>query len=113
MAMYGREFTGAWPTLVVVLLTAGVVAVTNPVGYVLAASNRLWLGFLMNTGWATVFLGATLLLVDRGALGVAEARLIGYLVHSIWTVKFALDFVRKGKPGPSASPTPSASPPPT
>lgn len=97
MRMYGPDFAGAWPTLVVVLVTAGVVAVTNPVGYVLAASDRLWLGFLMNSGWATVFLGATLLLAHWGALGVASARLIGYVAHAGWTAWFAVRFVRRGR----------------
>lgn len=96
MRLYGPGFAGAWPTLVVVLVTAGVVALTNPVGYVLAASDRLWLGFLMNSGWAAVLLGATLLLVRWGALGVASARLVAYLVHAGWSAWFALRFVRRG-----------------
>ncbi len=94
MGMYGPEFRAAWPTLVVVLVTAGLVAVTNPVGNVLAASGRLWLGFVMNSGWAVAFLGATLLLVEWGALGVATARLIAYVVHAVWTVGFAGAFIR-------------------
>ncbi len=94
MAMYGAAFGAAWPTLIVVLVTAGLVAVTNPVGNVLAASNRLWLGFLMNSGWAAVFLGATLVLVKWGALGVAGARLVAYVVHAVWTLWFAAAFVR-------------------
>jgi O-antigen/teichoic acid export membrane protein len=95
MGLYGPGFAAAWPTLVVVLVTAGVVALTNPVGSVLAASGRLWLGFLMNAGWAAVFLGATLLLVDRGAFGVATARLIAYVVHAAWTFAFAATFLRR------------------
>jgi O-antigen/teichoic acid export membrane protein len=94
MGMYGKGFGGAWPVLVVVLVTSGVVAVTNPVGSVLAASGRVWLAFLMNSGWAAVFLGATVALVNRGALGVASARLIGYIVHAVWTFWFAVTFVR-------------------
>ncbi len=94
MRMYGPGFADAWPTLVVVLATAGVVAITNPVGYVLAASSRLWLGFVMNSGWAAVFLGATFALVSWGALGLATGRLVGYLVHALWTAWFAVSFVR-------------------
>lgn len=96
MRLYGPGFAGAWPTLVAVLVTAGVVALTNPVGYVLAASDRLWLGFLMNSGWAAVLLGTTVLLVRWGALGVASARLVAYLVHAGWSAWFALRFVRRG-----------------
>lgn len=94
MGMYGPSFGAAWPTLVVVLVTAGVVAVLNPVGSLLAAANRVWLGFWMNTGWAVVLLGTTVLLVRSGAIGVAVARLIAYGVHTIWTVWFAVAFLR-------------------
>jgi O-antigen/teichoic acid export membrane protein len=95
MRLYGPAFADAWPTLVVVLLTAGLVAITNPVGYVLAASERVWLGFFMNAGWAVVFLAATSALVGWGALGLSTARLVGYGVHAIWSVWFAVAFIRR------------------
>jgi O-antigen/teichoic acid export membrane protein len=99
MGLYGPGFAGEWPALVAALATAGLVAVTNPVGSVLAASGRLWLGFAMNAGWAAVFLGMTALLVPWGAAGVATARLVAYAVHAVWTFAFAAWFVR-------ASPSP-------
>jgi O-antigen/teichoic acid export membrane protein len=94
MGMYGPGFAEAWPTFSLVLATAGVVAIANPIGYVLAASGRLWLGFAMNSGWAAIFLGATVALAGRGAFGIAGARLIAYLAHAVWTVWFALAFLR-------------------
>jgi O-antigen/teichoic acid export membrane protein len=94
MGMYGEGFRAAWPTLAVALGTAGVVAVTNPVGSVLAASGRLWLGFAMNAGWAAVFLAGTAALVRFGALGVASARLVAYGVHAGWTFWFAARYLR-------------------
>ena len=97
MRAYGPGFASAWPTLVVALVTAGLVAVTNPVGSVLGASGRLWLGFFMNSGWAAVFLGATMLLVKWGALGVAAARLVAYAVHAVWTLWFALNLLRANR----------------
>ena len=97
MEMYGKEFGAAWHTLVVVLLTAGLVAATTPVGNLFAAADRLWLAFLMNSGWAALFLGSTTFLVKWGALGVASARLFAYVIHVGWTVWFALSFVRGGK----------------
>jgi O-antigen/teichoic acid export membrane protein len=104
MRAYGPSFSAAWPTLVVVLGTAGVVVVLNPIGYLLAATNRLWLGFWMNAGWAVVLLAATVLLVHSGAFGVASARLIAYLVHAIWTVWFAVAFLRPAQLAHSAVP---------
>jgi len=97
MEMYGKEFGAAWHTLVVVLITAGLVAATTPVGNLFAAAERLWLAVLMNSGWAILFLVATLFLVKWGALGVATARLIAYVIHVGWTLWFALSFLRAGK----------------
>jgi O-antigen/teichoic acid export membrane protein len=101
MGAYGPGFASAWPTLIVALVTAGLVAVTNPVGSVLGASGRLWLGFFMNLGWAVVFLGATLVLVKWGALGVATARLVGYAVHSVSTLWFDVTLLRATRPASS------------
>ena len=104
MRMYGPSFAAAWPTLLVVLVTAGVVVALNPVGNLLGATNRLWLGFWMNAGWAVVMLAATVLLVRWGAFGVALARLVAYGVHAIWTVWFAVAFLRPARAARSAAP---------
>jgi hypothetical protein len=60
-----------------------------PVAQIIAASGRMWTGLLMNIGWGVVFLLGTLLLLDRGSLGVAAARALGYVAHSTWTFGFA------------------------
>lgn len=103
MSLYGDEFVASWSTLTVVLLTAGVVAATNPVGYILTAADRLWLAFVMNAGWAAVLLAATYALVKFGALGVASARLLAYVVHATWTIWYAYYFLRKGLKTPAAT----------
>jgi len=90
MGLYGAGFGDGWPTLVVVLLTAGLVSAQTPVGQIIAASGRMWLGFLMNTGWALVFIIATFLLTDMGALGLASARAFAYVLHATWTFGFAI-----------------------
>jgi O-antigen/teichoic acid export membrane protein len=89
MRLYGEGFAGGWPTLVVVLLTASLFSVQAPVAQIIAASGRMWTGLLMNIGWGVVFLLGTLLLLDRGSLGVAAARALGYVAHSTWTFGFA------------------------
>jgi O-antigen/teichoic acid export membrane protein len=89
MAWYGPAFREAWPTLIVILVTAGLLAVLNPVGQVIAALGRMWAGTLMNLGWAASFLLLTFLLVPWGALGLAWARLTAYLLHAVWTLAFA------------------------
>jgi O-antigen/teichoic acid export membrane protein len=96
MRMYGREYSHAWLTLVLVTVTAGVLAVLMPVGDLIAASGRMWVGLFMNLGWAVVLLASTAFLVHRGfgAAGLAAARLFAYLIHAAWTSIFAYHVIR-------------------
>lgn len=94
MSLYGEGFRSGWPTLVVVLLTTGLLAVQTPVGQIIAASGKMWIGFAMNMGWAITLITGTLLLVDFGSLGLASARAISYVVHATWTFGFAIWLMR-------------------
>jgi len=95
MASYGNGFRNAWPTMIVVLLTAGVLGIQTPVGQIIIAAGRMWLGALMNLGWGLAFLTGTVLLIHRGAFGLATARLLAYLLHALWTLGFALATIRR------------------
>jgi len=94
MRFYGEGFGSGYLTLIVVLVTAGLLAVQAPIGHIIAASGRMWMGFLMNTGWALLFVGLSYLLVRFGALGIALARLGAYLLHATWTFGFAYLYLR-------------------
>jgi len=94
MRMYGAGYGQAWLTLIVAVWTAAIMGIITPVGDVIAASGRMWLGLLTNAGWAAVFLSATLFLVHLGSLGLASSRLIAYVVHAIWTVVIAQLIIR-------------------
>jgi len=95
MSSYGPGFGEAWPTLVVVLVTAALLAIQTPVGQIIAASGRMWLGALMNAGWAVCFIGLTWGFVHWGAFGLAGARLGAYLVHASWTFAFAAYLLKR------------------
>jgi O-antigen/teichoic acid export membrane protein len=95
MASYGPGFRNAWPTMMIVLVTAGVLGIQTPVGQIIIAAGRMWLGALMNLGWGVVFIIGTLLLIHRGAFGLATARLIAYLLHALWTLGFGLATIRR------------------
>ena len=95
MSLYGESFRSGWPTLVVVLLTAGLLAVQMPVGQIIAASGKMWIGFAINFGWALTFIVSTLLLLDIGSLGLAIARAVGYILHTIWVFGFAYYLLAK------------------
>jgi O-antigen/teichoic acid export membrane protein len=94
MNLYGDGFSSGWPTLVVVLLTAALLAVQTPVGQIITASGRMWIGFAMNAGWALTFIISTLLLLDLGSLGLAIARAVGYTLHTTWVSVFAIWLIR-------------------
>jgi O-antigen/teichoic acid export membrane protein len=96
MNLYGAGFSNGWPTLVVVLLTAGLLSVQTPVGQIMAASGKMWIGFIMNAGWALTFILGTLLLLDLGSLGLAASRAIAYVFHATWTFGFAFWLIGKG-----------------
>jgi O-antigen/teichoic acid export membrane protein len=104
MRLCGPSFVEAWPTLIVCFLTAGILSLLTPISQVLAATGRMWTGFLMNTGWAITFVVFTWLLVERGALGLALARLIAYALHAAWTCAYAVYLLRtlKDTPWPGA-----------
>lgn len=95
MALYGPEFRGGWPTLMVVLLTAALLAVQAPVAQLIIAQGHMWVAFLMNLGWALVFVGLNYLWRDAGAWGMASARGVAYLVHTLWTVAYAFIALRR------------------
>jgi len=96
MASYGRGFGGSWLTLCFVLVTAAVLAVQVPVGQIIVAAGRMWLGALMNLGWGMCFIALTWAFLSWGALGLACARLIAYLLHATWTFLFAFHLIRSG-----------------
>jgi O-antigen/teichoic acid export membrane protein len=105
MRVYGSAYGHAGSTLVLVVLTAGLFAVLMPVGDVIAASGRMWLGCAMNLGWALVFIVTTLCFVGSGSVGLAGARLIAYAVHAVWTLFFACRIIRqaRARSGPESS----------
>jgi O-antigen/teichoic acid export membrane protein len=95
MTLYGEKFADGWPTLIIVLMTAGLLAAQTPVGQIIAASGRMWIGFAMNMGWALTFVVSTLLFVDHGSIGLASARMLSYIIHATWTFGFAIWLIRK------------------
>jgi O-antigen/teichoic acid export membrane protein len=95
MRLYGEGYKSGWPTLVVVLLTTGLLAIQSPVGQIIAALGKMWIGFAMNMGWAVAFVLATILLIKLGSLGLATARAVAYMFHTLWVFGFVVWLIRK------------------
>lgn len=83
MRAYGAGFHDSSATLVVVLVTAGLMAVQTPAIYIVSAAGSMWLLLVTYLMWSLVFIGMTVGTVQWGALGLASSRLAAYVVHSI------------------------------
>jgi O-antigen/teichoic acid export membrane protein len=95
MGLYGEGFRNGWPTLILLLLSAAVLAPQQSVWSLIAASENMWLGFAMNVAWAFAIVAGTMLLRTHGSVGVATARLASHMLHATWTSAFAVWFVRR------------------
>lgn len=98
MSMYGPGFeTGAnifqLMMLVSVLLSAGLV-----VGTLLTSTGAMWTGLVFNGIWAVIMIGTAVLAVPRyGALGLALAYALSYLIHTAIQFLYFQVYVRNSK----------------
>ena len=88
MRGYGESFVEGHWTVVLSVATAALLAMMTPVGHLISASGRMWVGFWMNAGWGATMLVASWWMVRWGAEGLAAARLIAYVLHAVWTFGF-------------------------
>ena len=84
MGMYGDAYISEWPVLAVAVAAGVVSAICVPVGQTLAAKGHMWMGWLMNIGWAAIYIGVSYSLIEFGALGVAGGMAVAYLCHLGW-----------------------------
>lgn len=96
MGLYGPEFANRGTVLIWVALMIGLLAIETPVGKVLVASGKMWMGAIMNLGWGIALLVPAWFFLNRGwgADGLALAYLIAYSVHGIWTLGYAFQILR-------------------
>jgi O-antigen/teichoic acid export membrane protein len=84
MRFYGAQFADAWPTLIAVLLAAGLQALQTPIFDFMIAKGRMWTTLWLLAAWAATLLAVTALLVRWGAFGLASARLVAYIASTCW-----------------------------
>lgn len=89
LSLYGPDFRNGSMVLIIAVFTAALLAAQTPVGNIIAATSRMWLGMLMNIGWAAIYIATAFLLLERGASGVIIGLGLAYVVHAIWTFWFA------------------------
>ncbi|MBP7936777.1 MAG: oligosaccharide flippase family protein [Phycisphaerae bacterium] len=85
IAMYGRDFHTGRTAMVYSVAAAAVFAIGSQAGTAITARSRMWLGFLINTSHAGLYLLLSLCLVARlGAAGIALSLLIAYVCLTLW-----------------------------
>lgn len=97
MASYGEGFAQGYWVLICLVLCSVLIAINNVVGQAIASKGRMWIGLLFNSMWAVVLLVISWILIrrDYGALGLALANLIAYVLHTMWVNVFVFFNTRK------------------
>lgn len=88
MSLYGASFREGWSTLIVTLITAGILSVQAPISNMIIATNRMWYGFSVNVFWAIIFVISTFALVQWGAFGLATSKGVSYLFQTALILVF-------------------------
>jgi O-antigen/teichoic acid export membrane protein len=86
MSAYGPDFAQGAGVLRVLSFSAVLIAVNDVVGQAITSKGKMWAGFTFNFLWgisllviATIFLHS-----GYGALGLAYATFIAYVLHTVW-----------------------------
>lgn len=95
LTIFGDFDAGYVGVIRIMAIAAAISSVIGPVGTILIAKGKYWLGFTMNVAWASVYILASLGMSNLGVLGVSYALLAAFVLHSIWTlIWFILDVKR-------------------
>lgn len=87
---YGPEFTGGWLAFCFLQSAVLLQILQSPAIKYMEANGLLWLNFGFNLLQAAVMVGATYVLVHRGATGLAAGVFCSFAVHSVSLGAFAL-----------------------
>lgn len=82
MKWYGQGFDNKLPLIILALSTI-FTSTANVVGLSISSRGKMWIGFMFNMIWATIFIFLTIIFIrmEMGATGVALALLLSYVAH--------------------------------
>jgi O-antigen/teichoic acid export membrane protein len=92
--LYGPEFANGGAVFAVAFLAAAATAPHGALTNYLVARQRMWMRLGINLLWAAALVGGAAVLVQRGALGVAVAMLIAYVIRVTLTYVYARRLAR-------------------
>jgi O-antigen/teichoic acid export membrane protein len=83
--LYGDDFGGGRVVIVLLAFSAALQAVNGVVGQFVAALEKVWIATGINAVWAvTVVVGSLILIPRYGAVGLALAQVISFVLHTLW-----------------------------
>lgn len=90
--LYGQKFSDAsfTHTFVLIVFITCITVYKQGLARVLIAGNLLWWGFLSNLIWGALVLSSAFFLVKWGAVGLAAAYAISYILITIFFIPFYL-----------------------
>ncbi len=86
LGVYGRDFIGGKYVLVFLSFSTVFMAMNDVIGLAIASMGKMWYGLLFNSLWAVLLIACTYILLGYhyGAMGLAAAIFISYIMHSVW-----------------------------
>jgi EPS I polysaccharide export inner membrane protein EpsE len=96
-SLYGPEFASGGAVFAVVFLAAGVMAPYGALTNYVIARQRMWTRFTISLLWTAVLLAGAVLLVERGAIGIASATLFAYVTRVSVTYVYARRLMRSSQ----------------
>jgi O-antigen/teichoic acid export membrane protein len=105
MQSYGNSFKEGSVILIVLSVTAILISINSVIGQVIAGMGRMWIGLVVNIIWAITFLLIAREFIDRGygAMGLAKAMFIAYLLHTIIVTSLSFFFLKRNSAHPMTS----------
>lgn len=95
MGLYGPSYADKWPTLIFLLVAAGLAAIQAPAAQIISSSGRMWFALVMQISFAIVFCGLSFFLVGYGSAGMAVARVFAYVAYAGASFYFAMYLFEK------------------
>ncbi|ATR78813.1 oligosaccharide flippase family protein [Moraxella osloensis] len=83
--LYGENYQNALLPMVIMFITTAIITVNNVIGQAIASQDKMWLGFIVNSIWATsliFFTYVTINIYNMGALGLSISFLVSYIIHT-------------------------------
>lgn len=95
MRSYGAKFEQGAPVLVLLCVCSVLISMNNVIGQAIASKSKMWNGLFLNALWATTLLISSFFLIrlGYGAIGLAFANLIAYLLHSFFVTVYAFKLI--------------------